>query len=244
MVSVLMSDEPVMSASRSYYQRLVARDDNEATALAQEYAAANPDDKIYDEVFVPALNQAQRDHGRGRITDADVAFVERITRQLIEELELPQPIAEPAARPPLPILALPAHEDADEVALLMLKQQLDPGRFAVEIASPDLLVSEAIATVEAREPAAVLIGALAGGGHALHLRYLCKRLRANFPDLPIVVGWWGADGGDAAARDAMVEAGASRVTVSLAEGCAHLSELAPLQRRPAPSALAAVPTTR
>ena len=112
----------------------------------------------------------------------------------------------------------------------MLKQQLDPERFTLDIASPDLLVSEAIAAVEAQEPAAVLIGALAGAGHALHLRYLCKRLRSHFPDLPIVVGWWGADGGEDAARDAMVAAGADRVTVSLAEACAHLRELAPLQR--------------
>ena len=66
----------------------------------------------------------------------------------------------------------------------MLKQRLDPGRFAVEVASPDLLASEAIALVEDREPAAVVIGALAGAGHALHLRSLCKRLRARFPDLP------------------------------------------------------------
>ena len=36
-VSVLMSDEPVMGPARSYYQRLVARDENEATALVQDY---------------------------------------------------------------------------------------------------------------------------------------------------------------------------------------------------------------
>ena len=43
----------------------------------------------------------------------------------------------------------------------------------MEVASPDLLVSEAIAAVEARAPAAVLIGALTAAPHALHLRYLC-----------------------------------------------------------------------
>jgi hypothetical protein len=143
----------------------------------------------------------------------------------------------------LPILALPARDEADEVALLMLKEALHPGRFAVELASPGLLVSEALALVEEREPAAMLIGALAGAGHALHLRYLCKRLRASFPDLPIVVGWWGADGGEAAAREAMVAAGADRVTVTIAEACAHLSELAPLQRTPATDDVA-VPATR
>jgi hypothetical protein len=114
----------------------------------------------------------------------------------------------------------------------MLKQRLDPERFALEVASPDLLVSEAIAAVEAREPDAVLIGALAGAGGTVHLRSLCKRLRARFPDLPIVVGWWGADGGGEAARDAMVAAGADRVSVSLADACARVQELALLERGP------------
>ena len=138
-------------------------------------------------------------------------------------------------RPAAAILGLPASEDADEIALLMLKHRLDPTRFALDVASPDLLVSEAIAVVEARAPAVVLIGALAGAGHPLHLRYLCKRLRARFPDLPIVVGWWGADGGDEAARDAMVAAGADRVTVGLADASAQLQELALLQPAPEPT---------
>jgi predicted PurR-regulated permease PerM len=237
-VSVEMSDEPVMGPARSYYQRLVARDENEAASLVQEYIASHAGEDIYDEVFVPALNHAQRDHDRGRITDADVRFVEQTTRQLVEELDLPSPPSEPALRPADSILALPAQEEADEIALQMLKQRLDGDRFAVEVASPDLMVSDAIALVDAQEPAAVLIGAMAGGGHALHLRNLCKRLRARFPDLPIVVGWWGADGGDEAARDAMVAAGADRVTVSLAEACAKLQELAPLRRASRSNAVA------
>jgi hypothetical protein len=106
----------------------------------------------------------------------------------------------------------------------------------VDVASPDLLVSEAITRVEDRQPAAVMVGALAGAGRAIHLRSLCKRLRARFPDLPIVVGWWGADGGSDAARDAMMAAGADRVTVSLADACAQIQELAQLRRAPTPDA--------
>jgi predicted PurR-regulated permease PerM len=234
-VSVLMSDEPVMGPARSYYQRLLARDESEAATLVEDYVRSHPGQDIHDEVFVPALNHAQRDHERGWITSADARFVERTTRHLVEELDLPPPPAEPALRPAAPILGLPAQDEADEVALLMLKQRLDPSRYTVEVASPDLLVSEAIASVEAREPGAVLIGALAGAGQVLHLRSLCKRLRARFPDLPIVVGWWGADGGDEAARDAMVAAGADRVTVSLADACAQLQELSPLRRAPRPT---------
>jgi predicted PurR-regulated permease PerM len=235
-VSVLMSDEPVMGPARSFYQRLLARDESEATTLVRDYVESHPGHDVYDEVFVPALNLAQHDHRRGRITDADARFVEQATRELVEKLELPSPAAEPPVRAAACVLGFPAREEADEVALLMLKQRLDPGRFALEVASPDLLVSEAIACVEAREPDAVLIGALAGAGGTVHLRSLCKRLRARFPDLPIVVGWWGADGGGEATRDAMVAAGADRVSASLADACARVHEVALLERASRPTA--------
>jgi predicted PurR-regulated permease PerM len=241
-VSVLVSDEPVMGPDQSFYQRLLARDENEAASLVEDYVKSHPGQDVYDEVFVPALNHAQRDHRRGRITGEDLRFVEQATRELVEELELPLPQAEPPTRPASVVLGLPAQEEADEVALLMLKQRLDPGRFDVDVASPDLLVSEAIARVEDREPAAVLIGALAGAGRSMHLRSLCKRLRARFPELPIVVGWWGADGGSEAARDAMMAAGADRVTVSLADACAQVQELASLRRPPTPVAASTAST--
>jgi predicted PurR-regulated permease PerM len=229
-VAILMSDEPVMAPDRSYYQRLIARDENEAEELVRDYLKTHPASDIFDEVFVPALNHAQQDHRRDRIADADVRFLERTTRQLVEELEVPRPPSDPALRSATTVLGLPAQEEGDEIALLMLKQRLDPGRFTMEVASPDLLASEGIDLVEARAPAAVVIGALAGAGHALHLRYLCKRLRARFPDLPIVVGWWGADGGDEAAREAMVAAGADRATVTLGDACVQLQELTQLER--------------
>lgn len=233
-LSVLMSDEPVMGPARSYYQRLVARDESEAAALIQHYVAAHPGEAVFDEVFVPALSHARRDHERGRITDEDLRDVEHATRQIVEELELPKAASEPAARPPDSILALPAQEEADEVALLMLKQCLDPQRFTVRVASPDLLVSEAVALVDGEAPAAVLVGALAGAGHSLHLRHLCKRLRSRFPDLPIVVGWWGADGADQGTREAILAAGADRLTTTLGEANAQLQELARLRRAPSP----------
>jgi predicted PurR-regulated permease PerM len=243
-VAILMSDEPVMAPDRSYYQRLIARDENEAEGLVRDYLKTHPAADIFDEVFVHALNHAQEDHRRDRITDADVRFLERTTRQIVEELEVPRPPSDPALPSATTVLGLPAQEEGDEIALLMLKQRLDPGRFTMEVASPDLLASEGIELVEARAPAAVVIGALAGAGHALHLRYLCKRLRARFPDLPIVVGWWGADGGDEAARDAMVAAGADRVIVTLGDACVQLQELTQLERAAAwPSSASPAPPT-
>jgi predicted PurR-regulated permease PerM len=235
LVTLLLSDEPVMDPDRSYYQRLVAHDDLEAAQLAEQYLASHPGPDIFDHVFVPALNHAQRDHRRNRLSSADLRFVEQATRRLVEELDVRPPPAEPRLesthRDAASILGLPAQDEADAVALLMLGQRLDPGLFRMDVASPHLLASEAIARVEAQEPSAVVIGAL-GAGHTLHLRYLCKRLRARFPGLPIVVGWWGAEAGNLAARDGMLVAGADRLATTLAEASAQLQELGQLDRSP------------
>ena len=97
-VSILMSDEPVMGPARSYYQRLVARDESEAATLVQDYVASHRGSwTSTTRCLVPALNHAQRDHERDRITEADLRFVERTTRELIEELDPSEPIGRAGA---------------------------------------------------------------------------------------------------------------------------------------------------
>jgi hypothetical protein len=240
MVTVLLSDEPVLDPDRSYYQRLVARDEIEATQLVEEFAAAHPGNDVYDRVLVPALSHAQQDRRRGRIDDGDLRFVEDTTRQIVEELT---PLSSAPPAPPgaeAAVLGLPAQNEADQVALLMVDRMPDRGQWAIEIASPDLLASEIVDLVEERKPAAVLIGALAGAGNSLHLRYLCKRVRARFPDLPIALGWWGADV-DAASRAALLAAGADRLATTIGETCAQVQELVRLERPTEPTARPAPP---
>jgi hypothetical protein len=227
-VTVLMSDEAVLGPDRSYYQRLVARDEKEAAQLIAEFTTAHSGGEVFDQVLVPALNHAQRDHHRGRIDDADLRFVEEATRRIVDRLDPPAPAASPPPGDAL-VLGLPARNDADQVALSMLLHVPDRGTWALEIASPDLLASEIVDLVEERGTAVVLIAALAGTGDALHLRYLCKRVRARFAELPIVVGWWGAEI-DAAIRTGLSEAGANRVALTIGEACAQLQELVRLER--------------
>jgi hypothetical protein len=138
------------------------------------------------------------------------------------------------------VLGLPARNEADLVALLMLAGAPDRGKWTLDIASPDLLASEIVGMVEDRDPAVVLIGALAGAGNTLHLRYLCKRLRGRFPDLRIALGWWGGEV-DAATRTGLMDAGADRLAVTLGEANAHLQELGRLERSTPPTDTAVSP---
>ncbi len=71
----------------------------------------------------------------------------------------------------------------------MLQHVLDPGRFEIEVTRAGLLAAEVLSLVEQSTPTLVCIGLVPHGGFA-QTRYLCKRLRARFPTLPIVVGCW------------------------------------------------------
>src|SRR5207249_10814825 len=88
------------------------------------------------------------------------------------------------------LLGCPAYDEADEAALQMLHQVLDPRRFEVEVTKAGRLAAEVLSLVEQSVPTLVCIGLVPPGGFA-QTRYLCKRLRARFPTLPIVVGCWG-----------------------------------------------------
>jgi len=73
-------------------------------------------------------------------------------------------------------------------------------------------------------PALVCIGALPPGGLA-HTRYLCKKLRARFPKVKIVVGRWGLTGNVEANREQLQDAGADLTATTILETRSQLTSL-------------------
>jgi hypothetical protein len=205
-IDVLLGDGPAMQVPINYYQRLVAHDQDEAAALVEAYLETHPLEVLYDDILVPALIAAKQDHELGTLTEEDVHFIIQATRTIVEDLGL-QPshpstpetfttassTTDVSTRPPAPrILGCPAHDAADELALLMLQQLLDPQHYQMTIISADMLTSEVLSVVEGQQIALICVAALPPGA-LTPVRYLCKRLRDRFPDCRIVVGRWGPE---------------------------------------------------
>jgi predicted PurR-regulated permease PerM len=190
-LDVLVSNETVTEMNR-YYQRLVARDDDEAAEIVEDHLKTQTLGEVFDEVLVPALCYAKQDRRYDSLTQDDAQFIFRSTREVVEDLDTRVPQQENGAAP-LPrarILGCPARDEVDEIALLMFRQLFDPARYEVDLTRTPLLTSEVVSLVVETGPALICIGAVPPGGLA-QARYLCKRLRARFPDLKIVVGRWG-----------------------------------------------------
>ena len=201
-LDILLSDEQVPELNR-YYQRLVARDQDGAVEVVEELLQTQTLTDVYDAVLLPALYYTEQDQRRDNLTAEEARFIYQSTSELVDNLgaaqsitsaaEVPVVSEEDAAAvlpPKVRMLACPAHDEADAVALQMLQQVLDPMRFVVECTKSTLLTAEVLSLVEQATPALVCIGLVPPGGFA-QTRYLCKRLRARFPALPIVVGCWG-----------------------------------------------------
>ena len=232
--NVLLGDEPTLEAAVTYYQRLLARDQDEATQLVQTYLRKFPPEQVYDELLVPALTYARRDHELDQLTDQDEQFILGASRDIVEDLgvsltalavedetEMPKVDSKAVPSSRTRLVALPARDEADALALEMLQQLLDPRKWEFVVATVEMLSSEALSTAlvslaAETKPALICIGSLSPGGLA-RSRYLCKRLRTRLRKAKIIVGRWGLKGNLEQNREQLREAGADHVETTLLE---------------------------
>jgi hypothetical protein len=97
----------------------------------------------------------------------------------------------------------------------------------VEVTGVDTMTADLVTQVAEQAPALVCIGALPPGGLA-RTRYLCKKLRARFAEVKIVVGRWGLMDGAETNREQLEDAGADLVATTLLETRSQLNSLLPI----------------
>jgi len=199
-IVVLMGDRPVIETKARYYQRLLARDQDEASDIVEAYVNTEGQESVYDAVLLPALYYAKQDRDRGLLSEGDVQFVGQATREILDVLaqDAPAPleidtgdlsVTDPGYTP-VRILGCPARDEVDALGLEMVRHLLGPARHRIELSGTGMLTAEVVAWVDLHRPALVCIGAVAPGGLS-QARHLCKRLRSQCPELTIVVGRWG-----------------------------------------------------
>jgi predicted PurR-regulated permease PerM len=240
-LAVILGDEPALDPSVSFYQRLLARDQDEAEELIQEHLKAGSEESVYDEMLIPTMQATKVSRGRGDISDADEKYVLQAIGEIVEDLGhkpalagVAGPEVEPAANrddaepsQAIRVLGYPAHDLADHAALEMLQNLLDPLRWNLEVLSPDTLTAEFLEQVNEQRPALVCLVATPPGGLA-HTRYLCKRLRARFPELRILVCRWAHGSTDPTSLGHVREAGADVIASTLLETRHQLASLLPV----------------
>ena len=235
-IVVLFGDEPVVSTDVAVYQRLLKGDEDGARAVFAQYVKEHPTADVYEEALLPVLARVRRDASRGALTAQESAFITGAIRRVVDESEdggRPAAQDEAAAAPVLEALACPARDEVDAAALRMLAARVATEGVRLDVADAGVLAAEVLERVEAMRPGVVVVASVAANGLG-HARYVLKRLRARFADLPLVATCWSAPDEADEARAALVDAGATDVATTLGEARDRIVQYRRVRAEPAP----------
>jgi predicted PurR-regulated permease PerM len=211
-LAVALGDEEVLKPNTAYYQRLLARDQDDATEVAEQHLKDHSRQELYEDVLLPALSRAREDLRDGELDEEGYRFVIQGTRALVDDVADHQG---PVHREGPAAIALPARDDADALALEMLRDVLAWSGRALEIVRSERELEEAVDRLGTEQPL-LLLGVLGPGGVSA-ARSLCRRLRTRHPHARLLVGRWGVGVPGAEERQRLEEAGADEVSATLHE---------------------------
>ena len=208
-LNIMLGDQPVLSPEAHYYQRLLASDQAEAKQVLEEYLKANSLEELYDSVLIPALALAEQDRHHNDLEAITEKFICQSTKELLEDLAEKSKDEEAAAAADTPedsealtvsprvanhsrdaacVVCLPARDEADEIVGIMLAQLLVRAGYQSQ-AIPIGTTSEMLAQLKESRPDIVCISALPPFA-LLHARELYRKIRAQMPNVKIIIGMW------------------------------------------------------
>jgi predicted PurR-regulated permease PerM len=222
-LAVLLGDEQVIGPEISFYQRLLARDEDGASEVVQESLDDLGRGGVLDRIVIPTIALSARDLVRRRISAEDQALIVTWSRDIVEHLAREEGGAQGAG--PIRALGVAAHRSESELLLEMLAVELAAEQARMEVVPATSGLTEVLARVERDSPDVVCIGSFApeGGPHA---RRLCQGIKGRFPRSILVA--FRPDEPDvdpARAAGRLRDAGADLVVSSLAQARDEISRL-------------------
>jgi predicted PurR-regulated permease PerM len=239
-LNILLGNEPVFEPTLRIYQRLLAGDREEATEVLDEYLAHTALAEVYNTSLIPALASTEMHWHRGELDEGRRKFIMQSLKEMVLEqgehqrelgenahLDIAKH-AEAGRNPPdesIPprwnILCVPAHDEGDEIAAMMLTQVIETRACHVETISVKTTISELVELIATRNADVVCISSTPPAAVA-RARYLCMRLRRRIPDITLVVGLWNTTEDLAKAKERIGVSPTTHVVVTLVDAQAQL----------------------
>jgi predicted PurR-regulated permease PerM len=212
----LLGERPALKPHETLYQRLLARDVNEADGIITRYREEQTIDDAC-QLVLDTLLALKRDLHAGRVAADDGVFVLEALHESLEDLRtvaIDTPY-DPNAEPPVLLMGAPGRDPLDALVLEIVRVLLRNEPVTLEVLSTDLMIGEAMTAIEAKAPAAVIIPSLPPAGLTA-ARHLCMRLHARIPRLVLIAARLGDTEGENQERVPLLEtAGCTEVPTSL-----------------------------
>jgi hypothetical protein len=223
-LDVLLGNEPVLSPPERFYQRLLARDPEEATEEAEAYGRVHSLEAFFDDVAIPALAMAQADSDRGVLPAPRRAAVAAGLATVLDNLaEDGQP---EEGRHREPIVCLAGRNEIDLAAAWLLQHLLRRRGHMVQVFSPDALTTFNLDRLPLRNAPVVCLSLLSAGSSA-RVQYLVRRVRRRARHARLLIGFWGQDRARLAETDPTLTTIADAIATSLAEAVAEIEAAMP-----------------
>jgi predicted PurR-regulated permease PerM len=214
----LLGERPALKPHETVYQRLLARDADEAHGIVMRHRDERSADAAC-ELVLETLLVLKRDLLAGRVEADDGVFVIEALRDSIDDLRAPTFAApyDPSAAPPVVLLGVPGRDPIDALVLELARVLLRDEPAVLEVMSADMMIGEVVDAIEAKAPAAVVVASLPPAA-LTPARHLCMRVHARMPSLALVAARFGDPAAELDERVALLEgAGCGEVAASLAE---------------------------
>jgi hypothetical protein len=198
-LTILLGNQPALPRELRFYQRILSHDTEEAGHILLEVLQQGLSrEEVYEQVVAPAILLAREDRSSGALDDIQEDQLQEALMVVV------QPAAPDKEEAPseygidgrefeqLRIDCVPAIGPLDEASCHMMCHLLAEASLPCRVVSRTVLAGELVEAMHTdRVDVLCILGSGAEGERGA--RYLVRRLRAQHPVLPIVVGLWNSD---------------------------------------------------
>ncbi|HYI71602.1 MAG TPA: AI-2E family transporter [Skermanella sp.] len=244
---VMFGNDPVLPTETRFYQRLLARDPEEAAELAEQAFPDKPLPYVYDHLVLPALHLAETDRQRDALADEVQATLAEGVDSVIEALDdyedpKPEDASEdaehdpdvtPAAAAPPPgvtvaeqpqgrVLSVAGRNELDRAPAALLAHLLERQGIKAETLPCQAISLRNLSKLDTSDVRLVCVSYL-NPGSVQHARRIVRRLRGKLDRrIPIVVGLWSTAEDGPLPADAPALIGADRLETTLSGAAAWI----------------------
>jgi predicted PurR-regulated permease PerM len=184
-LDVLFGEETGLPPSERFYQRMLASNIRDATALIEDALKTKPSVEVYDSIVIPALAMIEDARHSEEMTAARSDEILQGIEELTEDVTS-RGTTDTASesKPTKRVMIAPARDFADEVACQLALQVLT-GTASVYVMSADYSVSDLQQAVDDQEPDVICVVGIPPRA-IRHIRIRCHQIRTRFPHAVVV----------------------------------------------------------
>jgi predicted PurR-regulated permease PerM len=230
---VLLDEDAELAPEAKFYERMLAMDQNEAHSIADRFLSKRPLMDFYDTVLLPALGMVEQDRHRGAFDEARGNYLLMSATELVAELSEYKeegcgsengtaPVIDHQAKG-APVICIPAGDQADELAAMMLAQLLEQDCNNTMFLPISSVTPEILERLGQDDGTILCISALPPFVFT-QTRTLCQRIREHLPHNRILIGMWQSPQDPAVMRERFGSARPDRVVTTLSSALAQIEQ--------------------